>query len=113
MRWLLEVPVTWLSVAGAQHGYQHLTATLADGRTVFAKAAPGAGQAAAFAAEANGLRWLAQARSVPVPRVLGVAEDLLVLELLTAGRPTAEAAAGFGASYAGQRRTAARAALAA
>jgi fructosamine-3-kinase len=110
MRLLLDVPVTRLSVAGAQHGYQHLTATLADGRAVFAKAVPGPVQAspvqasmvqpAAFAAEANGLRWLAKARAVPVPRVLGVAEDLLVIELLPPGRPTAEAAAGFGAGLA-------------
>ena len=115
MRRLLDVPVTRLSVAGAQHGYDHLTATLADGRAVFVKAAPGPVQAstvqastvrastvraAAFAAEANGLRWLAQARAVPVPQVLGVAEDLLVIELLPAGRPTAEAAAGFGAGLA-------------
>ena len=110
MRRLLDVPVTRLSVAGAQHGYDHLTATLADGRAVFVKAAPGpvqastvqasTVQAAAFAAEANGLRWLAQARAVPVPQVLGVAEDLLVIELLPAGRPTAEAAAGFGAGLA-------------
>jgi fructosamine-3-kinase len=100
MRHLLNVPVTRLGVAGAQHGYQHLTATLADGRAVFAKAAPGTGQAAAFAAEANGLRWLAAASAVPVPPVLGVAEDLLVIELLPPGRPTAEAAAEFGAGLA-------------
>jgi fructosamine-3-kinase len=120
IRRLLDVPVTRLSVAGAQHGYDHLTATLADGRAVFVKAAPGpvqastvqastvqastvqasTVQAAAFAAEANGLRWLAQARAVAVPQVLGVAEDLLVIELLPARRPTAEAAAGFGAGLA-------------
>ncbi len=56
MRQLLTVPVTRLRVAGAQHGYQHLTATLADGRAVFAKAAPGPGQAAAFAAAHGGHR---------------------------------------------------------
>ena len=113
MRQLLNVPVTRLGVAGAQHGYRHLTATLADGRAVFAKAAPGPGptagsgqatagpgQAAAFAAEANGLRWLARARAVPVPRVLAVAEDMLVIELVPPGHPTAEAAAGFGAGLA-------------
>jgi len=100
MRQLLHVHVTRLSVAGAQHGYKHLTAMLADGRAVFAKAAPGPGQAAALAAEANGLRWLAQAQAVPVPRVLGVAEDLLVIELLPPGHPTTEAAAGFGAGLA-------------
>ena len=100
MRQLLNLPVTRLGVAGAQHGYQHLTATLADGRAVFAKAAPGTAQAAAFAAEANGLRWLAQARAVPVPGVLAVAEDMLVIELLPPGHPTAAAAAGFGAGLA-------------
>ena len=107
MRQLLNLPVTRLGVAGAQHGYHHLTATLADGRAVFAKATPGPGQvtagpgqAAAFAAEANGLRWLAQARAVPVPRVLAVAEDMLVIESLPPGHPTAEAAAGFGAGLA-------------
>jgi fructosamine-3-kinase len=110
MRWLLDVPVTRLGVAGAQHGCQHLTAALADGRAVFAKAVlvkAEAGpvqastvQAAAFAAEANGLRWLEQARAVPVPRVLGVAEDMLVIELLSPGSPTAEAAAEFGAGLA-------------
>jgi fructosamine-3-kinase len=110
MRHLLNVPVTRLRVAGVQHGCQHLTATLADGRAVFAKAVfakagPGPTQAstvqaAAFAAEANGLRWLAHARAVPVPRLLAVAEDLLVLELLPPGHPTAEAAAGFGAGLA-------------
>jgi len=40
VRQLLNVPVTRLSVVGAQHGYQHLTATLGDGRAVFAKAVP-------------------------------------------------------------------------
>ena len=40
LRQLLHLPVTRLSVAGAQHGYQHLTATLADGRAVFAQTVP-------------------------------------------------------------------------
>ena len=47
VRQLLRLPVTRLSVAGAQHGYHHLTATLADGRAVFAKAVPGPRQSAA------------------------------------------------------------------
>ncbi len=70
---------------GGQHGYRHVTGTLADGRPVFAKVAPGPGEAfaTAFAAEANGLRWLAAAGGgPPVPRVIGVAEDFLVIELL-------------------------------
>ena len=94
--------VTAVRVAGAQHGYEHATVTLADGREVFAKAAigTGGGQATAFAAEANGLRWLAQAAAVPVPEVLGVDEHLLVIELLPAGRPTQAAAREFGAGLA-------------
>jgi fructosamine-3-kinase len=98
---LAGVPVTQVRAAGAQHGYRHLTATLADGRAVFAKAAQdGGAQAAVFAAEANGLRWLAAAEAVPVPQVLGVDENLLVIELLPPGRPTAQAAREFGAALA-------------
>ncbi|HLH83789.1 MAG TPA: fructosamine kinase family protein [Trebonia sp.] len=96
---LVGVPVTEVRAAGARHGYRHLTATLADGRGVFAKAAPG-GDALAFAAEANGLRWLAGAGAVPVPAVLGVDEHLLVIELLPPGRPTPQAARDFGAALA-------------
>jgi fructosamine-3-kinase len=84
---------------------RHLTATLADGRGVFAKAVQGTGSgtgghAAAFAAEANGLRWLAEANAVPVPEVLGADENLLVIELLPPGRPTPQAARDFGAGLA-------------
>ena len=124
-------------VAGAQHGYQHLMITLADGRRAFAKAvAPGpvdhptaadraetaardaaagpsvrcdaaAGPsvrcdaaAAAFAAEANGLRWLAEAEAVAVPEVLAVGPQALVISMIPPGRPTPEAAFGFGADLA-------------
>ena len=99
---LLGVPVADIRAVGGQHGYRHLTGTLADGREVFAKAAHDAdgAQAAAFAAEANGLRWLAEASAVPVPVVLGVDENLLVIELLPAGGPTRDAAEDFGASLA-------------
>jgi fructosamine-3-kinase len=98
---LLNIPVTRLRAVGAQHGYEHLTATLGDGREVFVKAAgDGKDQAAAFDAEANGLRWLAAAMAVPVPQVLGVDENLLVIELLPPGRPTGDAAREFGAALA-------------
>ena len=102
LRLLLHVPVTGLRVVGAEHGYQHLTATLAGGREVFAKAAIGAGggHAVAFAAEANGLRWLAEAAAVPVPDVLAVDDHVLVLELLPPGHPTEAAARAFGAGLA-------------
>jgi fructosamine-3-kinase len=107
---LLKVPVAAARVVGGQHGYRHLTATLADGREVFVKAAgpghagpstagpstAGAFAAGAFAAEANGLRWLAGAGAVPVPEVLGTDDGLLVIELLSAGRPSPEAAREFG-----------------
>jgi fructosamine-3-kinase len=99
---LLGVRVNGVRAAGAQHGYQHLTATLADGREVFVKAVPAGDDAtaAAFAAEANGLRWLAGAEAVPVPEVIGVSQDLLVIEFLPPGSPTPEAAEEFGANLA-------------
>ena len=100
-------------VVGAQHGYQHLMLTLSGGRRAFAKAlaAPGAdagpvqagpsGQAAgAFAAEANGLRWLAEAAAVPVPEVLAVGPEALVISMIPPGPATPEAAFGFGTDLA-------------
>jgi len=107
-------------VVGAQHGYQHLMVTLSGGRRAFVKAAPapdpaaspGPGPvpdqaaappgalAAAFAAEANGLRWLAEASAVPVPEVLAVGPEALVISMIPPGRATPEAAFGFGADLA-------------
>jgi fructosamine-3-kinase len=114
-RWIAELtglPIREARVAGQQHGYQHLMLTLADGRRAFAKAIPGetpaaaadparsAGVAAAFAAEANGLHWLAEAAAVPVPEVLAVAPGALVISMIPPGRPTPDAAFGFGADLA-------------
>jgi fructosamine-3-kinase len=56
--------------AGVQHRWGHYQVTLADGRLVFAKAAR-EDLGGVFEAEARGLRWLAEAHSVPVPEVLG------------------------------------------
>jgi fructosamine-3-kinase len=68
------------------------------GRDVFAKtlrdAPPGF-----FTAEANGLRWLADA-GAPVPEVLDVGDDLLVLEWVETGRPTRAAATALGEALA-------------
>jgi fructosamine-3-kinase len=82
---------------------------LEDGTRAFVKTradvAPGE-----YATEADGLRWLAQAgsgsgvaardsltaRGLPLPEVLGVAEDALVLEWVDEGRPGDEAALGRG-----------------
>jgi fructosamine-3-kinase len=105
---LTGLPVRDARVAGGQHGNQHLMLTLADGRRAFAKAVapePGRedvprsrldGAAAAFAAEANGLRWLAEADAVPVPEVLAVTPQALVIAMIPPGQPGPDAAFGFG-----------------
>ena len=97
-------------VVGSQHGYQHLMLTLAGGRRAFAKVAtePRAGApgvapaqtAAAFAAEASGLRWLATSVAVPVPEVLAVTETALVISMISPGPATPSAAFRFGAELA-------------
>jgi fructosamine-3-kinase len=97
---LLGLRVADVRVLGMRHGFRHLTGTLADGRTVFGKAALGGESGDALAAEANGLRWLAQARALPVPEVLGVDESMLVLELVPEGATSQGAAREFGASLA-------------
>jgi fructosamine-3-kinase len=99
---LVGVAVAGVQDVGTRHGFRHLTGALADGRAVFVKAAVGDGGEApeAFAAEANGLRWLARAGAVPVPAVLGADERTLVIELLPPGEPTAGAARDFGAALA-------------
>jgi fructosamine-3-kinase len=101
-------------VVGAQHGYQHLMITLSGGRRAFAKAVPALAESAApdpggtvsgdiasaFAAEANGLRWLGKAAAVPVPEVLAVGPEALVISMIPPGRATPEAAFGFGTDLA-------------
>jgi len=85
---------------GASHGMRHLIATLADGRDVFVKQASTSDQAAELAAEANGLRWLAEPGVVPVPRVIAVDDEMLVIAMLPPGRATREAARELGAALA-------------
>ena len=97
---LVGVPVAGVREVGTRHGFRHLTGALADGRGIFVKAAVGDGAPGAFAAEANGLRWLAMAGAVPVPAVLGADESTLVIELLPPGEPTPGAARDFGAALA-------------
>jgi fructosamine-3-kinase len=62
---------------------------LAEGRSVFAKTHPTA-PPNFFTTEAAGLRWLADARAVPVPKVLAVRDEptpnLLVLEWIDVDR---------------------------
>lgn len=53
---------------------------LADGRSAFVKSARGTAPAGFFAAEAYGLRWLAEVPGgPPVPDLLGVEDELLAL----------------------------------
>jgi len=98
----LGVPLAEIRDVGRQHGCLHLSGTLTDGRSIFAKVAssPDASLAGAFAAEANGLRWLAEATQAggpPLPEVLGIGEEFLVIQLLTDPRqPTLETARRFG-----------------
>ncbi len=95
-------------VVGSQHGYQHLLITLAGGRRAFAKVAAAASPAtavpdeiaAAFAAEASSLRWLAEADAVPVPEVLAVTEAALVISMIPPGHATPSAAFRFGTELA-------------
>lgn len=68
---------------------------LPDGRSVLVKTRPHA-PADFFAAEAAGLRWLAESDGAGVPRVLAVDEDCLVLAWLEPGRPSAETAEQLG-----------------
>ena len=60
-------------------------AELSDGRRVFVKANAHTPRGM-FAAEAEGLAWLGEARVVAVPQVLAVGDDFLVLELIEPGR---------------------------
>jgi fructosamine-3-kinase len=74
--------------------------TLDDGASVFAKSwRSGQPPPGFFAAEAAGLRWLAAA-GAPVPEVLAELPDLLVLEWITPGPATPQAAHRFGTALA-------------
>lgn len=73
---------------------------LSNGRTAFLKTLTGA-PPGFFAAEASGLRWLAEVDGgVATPEVLGAAEDCLILGWVESGRPGPDAAAAFGRALA-------------
>jgi fructosamine-3-kinase len=74
---------------------------LVDGTPAFAKTFTG--DPAMFEAEAHSLRWLAEG-GAPVPRVIGVGADVLVLAWLDAGRPSRAAAHRLGAALATMHR---------
>ncbi|MFD1859435.1 fructosamine kinase [Aeromicrobium camelliae] len=68
---------------------------LTDGRNAVIKTRPQA-PAGMFRREAEGLRWLGEAGGVPVPEVLGVDDECLVLAWVEPGKPTPELAEQFG-----------------
>jgi fructosamine-3-kinase len=77
--------------------------TLDDGTDVFAKTLSGAPDGF-FAAEAAGLRSLAAADAVPVPEVVAVTGELLLLEWVPPGAPSAAAAEELGRGLAALHR---------
>src|SRR5439155_2549067 len=58
-----------------------------------------------LAAEAHGLRWLREAGAVPVPEVIAELPDLLALEWIEPGAPSARAAERFGRELAALHRS--------
>jgi fructosamine-3-kinase len=99
---LTGTEVTHLQRIGGQHQCTHYRVTLAGGQQAFAKVAPGPDgepdreQAGILAAEAHGLRWLAEAGAVPLPPVLGADESALVIPWLPSDTPSEQAAENFG-----------------
>lgn len=73
--------------------------TLDSGEAIFAKSRDGA-PAGFFAAEAAGLGWIADAAALPTPEVIAVSKELLLLEWVPRGDPSAQAAERFGADLA-------------
>jgi fructosamine-3-kinase len=67
---------------------------LTDGRAALVKQVRG--QPRQTAAEAEGLRWLAEVDSVPIPEVFGYDENWIVLQYLPPARPDRAAATRFG-----------------
>ncbi|HEY8481509.1 MAG TPA: fructosamine kinase family protein [Spirillospora sp.] len=90
---------------GSSHAWTLHRASLADGRDVFVKALTGSARPAVrnggdgriFAAEAAGLRWLAEAGpAAPVPEVVAADDRLLVLPWLRSAAPSPSAAERLG-----------------
>jgi len=97
---LIGVKVGRLEAVGGGDICKAYRTKLGDGRAVFVKtradAPPGF-----FAAEAAGLRRLGEVRGgVGVPEVIAYADNLLALEWISSGPPSAEAAERFGRALA-------------
>jgi fructosamine-3-kinase len=76
---------------------------LSDGKSALIKTKPHAPETF-FAAEARGLRWLAEAGGAAVPPLLASAEDCLIVEWVESGHPSAEAAESLGRGLAATHR---------
>jgi len=84
---------------GGGHGARHFRALLADGRELFIKSAPAtepAAASAALTAEAEGLRWLAEADAAPVPEIIFSGRNMLALAWLHEASADSAAAERFG-----------------
>jgi fructosamine-3-kinase len=83
--------------------------TLEDGASVFAKSWPEHSSAKRpdyfFESEARGLHWLWVAGAVPVPEIVAALPDLLALEWIDEGPPSAVAAERFGRELAALHRS--------
>jgi len=89
---LLGIPVCQVEARGGAITGRRWRMTLESGAEVFVKSRPGA-PAGFFAAEVDGLRWLAgTAGGPPLPGVLGHDAETLVLPWVPAAEPTAPAA---------------------
>ncbi|GAA1769868.1 fructosamine kinase family protein [Luedemannella helvata] len=93
-----ETPVAGGSICEARR------LTLEDGESIFVKSVPGTAPEGFFAAEAAGLRWLAEAAAVPIPEVLVELPDLLGLAWVEEDAPTPAAAERFGRELAALHR---------
>jgi fructosamine-3-kinase len=99
---LLGSSLCELARIGGQHGVSHHRVVLADGRTLFVKAATAgsaadaAAAATGFAAEANGLNWLGEAAAVAVPEVAGWDDRTLAITWIAQEGPSRPSAESFG-----------------
>ncbi|MEJ3742392.1 fructosamine kinase family protein [Actinomycetes bacterium KLBMP 9797] len=95
-----ETPVSGGSICTASR------LTLDDGSSLFAKSwrGPHGVPDGFFDAEAAGLRWLRDAGAAPVPEVIAALPDLLALEWIEPGEPSATAAERFGRDLAAMHR---------
>lgn len=83
--------------------------TLDDGTSLFTKSRPsGRPEDQFFATEAAGLNWLRETGTVPIPEVIAVLDEMIALEWIEPGTPSARAATRFGQELAAMHRAGAR-----